>query len=418
MNFSLDELPPTEHAGSWRTRPAGQQPEWPDTAALRMVTARLSTSLPLVLPSECDALKRRLGAVANGQAFLLQGGDCAESLDSATSQSLFNTVDTLRRMATILACASSRPVVTLARMAGQYAKPRSNPFEVRNGIELPSYRGDAVNGVQFSAAARMPDPTRLLRTYHASAVTLNMIRAFTAEQFFVSHEGLLLDYEAALTRVDPISGRAYATSGHLLWIGERTRDLDGAHVEYFSTINNPIAVKIGPSTTPEILLQLIERLNPRQEPGRLTLITRIGAIKVRDVLPALIEEVTAAGARVGWVCDPMHGNTISAPSGHKTRRFADILDEVSGFFEVHRALGTTPGGVHIELTGNDVTECVGGRARVSFEDLGSRYESVCDPRLNRDQSLELGFRLGKILEVSSIGPRSRPRMRLLGNRPA
>lgn len=460
MNFSLDNLPTTEQAGIWRSCPAAQQPEWADTAALRTVTAQLSTSLPLVLPSECETLKQKLSAVANGQAFLLQGGDCAESLDATTSQSVFNTVNTLLQMARILTCASSQPVIKLARMAGQYAKPRSNPVEIRDGIELPSYRGDAVNGVQFSAAARMPDPTRLLRIYQASAVTLNMIRAFTAashtgahlmhahnqrfisdaptkshydqladeldrmlrfmraagsdaatlppEQLFVSHEGLLLDYEATLTRVDPTSGRAYATSGHLLWIGERTRDLDGAHVEYFSTINNPIAVKIGPSATPETLLRLIERLDPLEEPGRLTFITRIGAGKVRDVLPALVEEVTAAGARVGWVCDPMHGNTLSAPSGHKTRRFADILDEVSGFFEVHRALGTTPGGIHVELTGNDVTECVGGSTQVSFNDLGARYESVCDPRLNRDQSLELAFRIGEILNAFRSGPHGPP----------
>ncbi|MFJ5840371.1 class II 3-deoxy-7-phosphoheptulonate synthase [Streptomyces shenzhenensis] len=434
---------------SWRARPVGQQPDWPDRAVLDAVTRQLEMAPPLVFAGECDLLKERLAAVACGDAFLLQGGDCAETFDGIGADAIRDKLSTLLQMAVVLTYAASVPVVKLGRLAGQYAKPRSKLTETREGTELPVYRGDAVNGFDFTPAARVPDPARLLRMYHASATTLNLVRAFTTggyanlrqvhnwnqdfvsespagrryellaeeidralhfmgatgndphgldiAEFFVSHEGLLLDYEAALTRIDSFSGLPYATSGHLLWIGERTRDLDGAHVEYFSRINNPIAVKLGPRSTPDTALQLIDRLDPEREPGRLTFIVRMGANKVHEVLPPLVEKVTASGARVAWVCDPMHGNTVEAPSGHKTRRFDDVLDEIRGFFDVHHALGTHPGGFHVEFTGNDVTECTGGGHEVLLEDLPSRYETVCDPRLNRSQSLDLGFLVAEFL---------------------
>ncbi|MGI5375540.1 3-deoxy-7-phosphoheptulonate synthase [Streptomyces sp. CA-251387] len=443
--------PPTAHAvhTGWRSLPAGQQPSWPDAAALDAAVTALAASLPLVMPRECDLLKSRLAAVARGEAFLVQGGDCAEDLDAINATSISRSASTLQQLATVFGYVMSLPVVTVARMAGQYAKPRSAATEIRDGVELPVYRGDAVNGHAFTQAARTPDPHRMVRVYHKSAATLNLVRAYggseqagpgpalealreftaaspervryepltkeieraggftgtgdgwhTPGELFMSHEGLLLDYESALTRVDTATGRPYATSGHLLWIGERTRRLDGAHVEYFSGISNPIAVKIGPAVTADELLRLIGRLSPEGEPGRLTLVVRMGAQKVRRVLPGLVERVTAEGLPVAWVSDPMHGNTIGAPSGHKTRRFDDVLDELAGFFEVLRGLGAHPGGVHLELTGDDVTECVGGGAGLGFADLPMRYRSVCDPRLNRDQSLDLAFRLAELLEAA------------------
>ncbi|MFE6174490.1 3-deoxy-7-phosphoheptulonate synthase class II [Streptomyces sp. NPDC056464] len=447
----LLELPAEQHPvhTNWRSLPAGQQPAWPDAAALDAAVATLSASLPLVMPRECDTLKSRLAAVARGEAFLVQGGDCAEALDTVNASSINRTVGTLQQLATVFGYVMSLPVVTLARMAGQYAKPRSKDTETRDGVELPVYRGDAVNGHPFTASARTPDPHRLVRVYHTSAATLNLVRAYgageharpeqvrialrqftvtspgcerhealteeiervsgftgtgdgwhTPGELFMSHEGLLLDYESALTRVDAATGRPYATSGHLLWIGERTRRLDGAHVEFFSRISNPIAVKVGPGTGVDDVLGLIERLSPEGEPGRLTLVARMGAGKVREVLPGLVEKVTAEGLPVAWVCDPMHGNTIGAPSGHKTRRFDDVLDELTGFFEVLRGLGAHPGGVHLELTGDDVTECVGGGAGLGYADLPKRYRSLCDPRLNRDQSLDLAFRVAELLDVA------------------
>jgi 3-deoxy-7-phosphoheptulonate synthase len=352
-------------------------------------------------------------------------------------------------MAVVLTHATAMPVVKVGRMAGQYAKPRSSPTERRGETELPSYRGDAVNGLDFTAEARRPDPRRLRAMYEASARTLNLVRAlttggfadlrqvhawnrgFVAEsatggryealadeidrtlafmracgvdtkelgtaEFFVGHEGLLLDYESALTRTEPDTGRAYATSGHQLWIGDRTRELDGAHVEYFSRIHNPIAVKLGPDTTPDTVLGLIDRLDPEREPGRLTFVVRAGAERVRDLLPTLVEKVNAEGAPVAWVSDPMHGNTTVAPSGHKTRRFEAVLDELCGFVEVHQALGTHPGGIHVELTADDVTECLGGGGSrpVREQDLPQRYETACDPRLNHTQSLDLAFLLSE-----------------------
>ncbi|MFJ2904214.1 class II 3-deoxy-7-phosphoheptulonate synthase [Streptomyces sp. NPDC087212] len=429
--------------------PAAQQPIWPDRAALDDVTRRLAGLPPLVLWSECARLRDRLAAVARGEAFLLHGGDCAETFAGVGADAVRNKLNTLLQMSAVLTYAATMPVVKVGRIAGQYAKPRSRPTETRDGVTLPVYRGDAVNGLDFSADSRTPDPERLARVYQSSANTLNLIRAFmtggygdlgqvhewnrdfvansplktTYEQladridhalgfmratgghpedfdsteFFVSHEGLLLDYEAALTREDDRTGLPYAASGHLLWIGERTRDTAGAHVEYLSRVANPVAVKLGPDATPDTALRLIDRLDPERVPGRLTFITRMGRHRVRDALPPLIEKVTASGALVAWICDPMHGNTIEAPSGHKTRRFDDVLDEVRGFFEVHRGLGTHPGGIHVEFTGDDVTECVGGAHDLDFVDLSTRYESACDPRLNRTQSLDLAFQTADFL---------------------
>ena len=428
---------------TWRNLPAAQQPEYPDTEALRAVIADLESYPPLVFAGECDQLRARMAAVAKGEAFLLQGGDCAEAFDAVSADHIRNKLKTLLQMGAVLTYAASVPVVKVGRIAGQYSKPRSKGTETRDGVTLPTYRGDSVNGFDFNEAARIPDPERLKRMYNASASTLNLVRAFTtggyadlhqvhawnrdfvaaspsgeryellaAEiqraldfmracgvdpeqtrtvEFFSSHEGLLLEYEAALTRTDSRTGTSYNTSGHFVWIGERTRDLDGAHIDYFSKIRNPIGIKLGPGTTPDDALAYLAKLNPQREPGRLSFIIRMGAGKVRDKLPALVEKVTAEGHQVAWICDPMHGNTFEAPSGHKTRRFDDVLDEVKGFFEVHRELGTHPGGIHVELTGDDVTECVGGGDEIAFGDLGTRYESACDPRLNRSQSLDLAF---------------------------
>jgi 3-deoxy-7-phosphoheptulonate synthase len=433
----------TTRADTWRDLPAAQQPDWPDPRALRDVVADLESYPPLVFAGECDQLRARMAAVAAGEAFLLQGGDCAEAFDAVSADQIRNKLKTLLQMGAVLTYAGSVPVVKVGRIAGQYSKPRSKPTETRDGITLPTYRGDSVNGFEFTPEARVPDPDRLRRMYHASAATLNLVRAFTTGgyadlrqvhawnqdfvrsspsgqryealareidramhfmracgvdpeefrtvEFFSSHEALILDYEAALTRVDSRTGQLYDVSGHMVWIGERTRQLDGAHVEFASRIRNPLGVKLGPATSPEDALALIERLDPEREPGRLTFITRMGADRVRDALPALVEKVTASGARVAWVCDPMHGNTFEAASGHKTRRFDDILDEVKGFFEVHHELGTRPGGIHVELTGDDVTECVGGGDEIFVDDLHQRYETACDPRLNRSQSLDLAF---------------------------
>ncbi|GGL24775.1 phospho-2-dehydro-3-deoxyheptonate aldolase [Planomonospora parontospora subsp. antibiotica] len=433
---------------SWRRLPAAQQPEWPDRDELKKVVAELEGLPPLVFAGECDSLKAHLAAVARGEAFVLQGGDCAETFAGATADDVRNKLKTLLQMAIVLTYAAKVPVVKIGRMAGQFAKPRSKGTEVRGGVELPAYRGDMVNGLDFTPESRTPDPWRLLRAYHSSAVTLNLVRAFTkggyadlrqvhawnqdfvAEspagkryeqlareidqalafmhacgadpeefhtvEFYSSHEALILDYDQALTRIDSRTGLPYDVSAHMVWIGERTRQLDSAHVAFFASIRNPIGVKLGPTTTAEEALTLIEKLNPDNEPGRLTFITRMGASKIREHLPELVEKVTASGAQVAWICDPMHGNTFEAPSGHKTRRLDDVLDEVVGFFEVHRALGTHPGGIHIEFTGDDVTECVGGGHEIAEGDLALRYETACDPRLNRSQSLDLAFRVAEL----------------------
>ncbi|WP_394620644.1 3-deoxy-7-phosphoheptulonate synthase class II [Lentzea sp. JNUCC 0626] len=371
----------------WRTLVARQRPPWPDEARLGEVVAGLAALPPLVTPEECDALTSDLARVAAGRAFLLQGGDCAERLDDVSVPAIERKLGLLRKMAAILGL----PVVTVGRIAGQYAKPRSWPTETVDERTLPVYRGDAVNGSGFSEAERRPDPERLRRVYDASKYTVDVLRG----GMFVSHEGLLLDYEEALTRRDPRTGRRYAGSGHLLWIGDRTRQLDGAHVAYFASIANPIAVKLGPTATAEHALALIDRLDPDRTPGRLTFVVRLGARRVRDLLPELVEKVNASGASVCWVSDPMHGNTFQAPSRHKTRRFEDVLAEIAGFLEVHRALGTHAGGLHVELTGEDVTECVGGG--LAFEDLHRNYTSPCDPRLNTGQALELAFLVADML---------------------
>jgi 3-deoxy-7-phosphoheptulonate synthase len=422
--------------------PAAQQPDWPDTGRLDQVLTELTGLPPLVFAGECDLLRDRLAAVARGQAFVLQGGDCAETFAGATADAVRAKLQTILQMAVVLTYGASVPVVKIGRLAGQFAKPRSRPTEVRDGVELPAYRGDSVNGFEFTAAARTPNPDRLLRAYHCAAVTLNLCRAFTTggyadlhqvhawNQDFVrqspsgqryeglardidralsfmracgadsdelrtvelysSHEALLLPYEQALTRPGP-DGEAYDLSAHFLWIGERTRALDGAHVEFAASIRNPIGLKIGPDATPEGLRALMRRLSPDGEPGRLTLITRLGAGRIRSLLPPLIKAAAEEDIPVAWICDPMHGNTFEAESGHKTRRVADILDEVQGFFDVHRSLGTHPGGIHIEFTGENVTECVGGSHEVMPMDLHERYETVCDPRLNRSQALDLAF---------------------------
>jgi len=429
---------------AWRRLPAAQQPRWPDPAALRAASSALADLPPLVVPSEVDLLRDRLASVARGEAFLLQGGDCAE-LFGATEGVLRATTKTLLQMAVVLTYGASVPVVKVARMAGQYAKPRSADLDAAG---LPSYRGDMVNSFAPDPESRVPDPQRMLRAYSSASSTLNLLRAFAtggladlhavhdwnkdfvrtspagqryetmaAEidralsfmracgvrdeslrtvELFVSHEALILDYERALTRMN--DGVAYDLSAHTVWVGERTRQADGAHLDFVSRIANPIGVKLGPTVRPEDAAAIVERLDPEGSPGRLTLTCRMGAGKVRDRLPAIVEKVEATGRLVVWACDPMHGNTVESPSGFKTRHFDRIVDEVSGFFEVHRSLGSNPGGIHVELTGEDVTECLGGGQQISDGDLGGRYETACDPRLNTQQALELAFLVAEMLQ--------------------
>ena len=431
---------------------AAQQPQWPggpNGEPVKKAVAQLKAFPPLVFAGECDNLKARVALAAAGKAFWLQGGDCAETFAGATADSIRNRIKTILQMAAVLQYYSSLPVVKVGRMAGQYAKPRSNDTETRGDVTLPAYRGDAVNDLEFTQELRNPDPERLVRVYNTSASTLNLVRAFTqggfadlrqvhewnkgfirnssigeryeemaneigralsfmtsagvdpeafkTVDFFSSHEALIMEYEKALTRIDSRTGLPYDVSAHFVWIGERTRQLDGAHVDFASKIRNPIGVKLGPKSNLADVLALIDKLDPEREPGRLTFITRMGAGKIREALPALVDGVTKSGAQVLWVCDPMHGNTYEAPSGYKTRRFDDVIDEVKGFFEVHKKLGTHPGGIHIELTGDDVTECVGGGEQISHEDLSTRYETACDPRLNHQQSLELAFLVAEML---------------------
>ncbi len=442
--------PPIGHHFDWDDLPARQQPTWGDAEALGRAVATLKGFPPLVFAGECDLLRDKLGAVARGEAFLLQGGDCAETLDGVTGPNIRNRIKTILQMAVVLTYGAGMPVVKVGRLAGQFAKPRSSDSETRDGVTLPAYRGDMVNGFEFTPEARAHDPARMVSVYHASASTLNLVRAFTtggyadlrsvhtwnkgflsgpaqaryeqmageidravrfleasgvaeAEELrrvdlYSSHEALVLDYERALTRRDSRTGLAYNTSGHFIWVGERTRDLDGAHIDFVSRVHNPIGVKLGPTATRDDVLRLVERLDPHGIPGRLTFITRMGADRIRDLLPPLLESVGEVAHRVAWVCDPMHGNTFTSPSGHKTRRFEDVIDEVAGFFEAHRAAGTWPGGIHVELTGNDVTECVGGSGALDVDDLGLRYETLCDPRLNHQQSLEMAFQVAAMLE--------------------
>jgi 3-deoxy-7-phosphoheptulonate synthase len=404
---------------------------------------------PLVFAGECDDLKTKIAQAAAGNAFWLQGGDCAETFVAATADSIRNRIKTILQMAAVLQYYSSLPVVKVGRMAGQFAKPRSNDLETRGDVTLPAYRGDAVNDLEFTLSARTPNPQRLVDVYNTSAATLNLVRAFTqggfadirrvhewnkgfirdssvgvryeemakeidralsfmksagvdpesfkSVDFYSSHEALILEYEKSLTRIDSRTGDPYDVSAHFLWIGERTRQLDGSHIDFASKIRNPIGVKLGPRSTVDDALRLIDRLDPNREPGRLTFITRMGSGKIREALPALVDGVTKSGAQVLWVCDPMHGNTFESATGYKTRQFDDVMDEVKGFFEVHKSLGTHPGGIHIELTGDDVTECLGGGEKISETDLASRYETACDPRLNHSQSLELAFLVAEML---------------------
>ena len=429
----------------WRAKPRIQMPDYPDAEALAAVEAQLASYPPLVFAGEARKLRSQLAAVSRGEAFLLQGGDCAESFAEFSADSIRDTYKVMLQMAVVLTFGAKVPVVKVGRMAGQFAKPRSAPTEVKDGVELPSYRGDIINELDFSEAARLPNPQKMLQAYTQAAATLNLLRAFsqggfadihrvhswtlgftdaddadryrdmanrisdaldfmtaaglnseTAHQlgtvdFYTSHEALLLEYEEALCRIDSTSGLPVAGSGHMIWIGDRTRQPDGAHVEFASGVQNPIGLKCGPTTTEDDLKVLMAKLNPKNEAGRLTLIARFGAGNVGDHLPRLIKTVQAEGANVVWSCDPMHGNTIKAASGYKTRPFDSVLREVQEFFAIHRAEGTVPGGVHFEMTGKDVTECTGGVRAVTDEDLSDRYHTACDPRLNASQSLELAF---------------------------
>ncbi|RRH96456.1 3-deoxy-7-phosphoheptulonate synthase class II [Mesorhizobium tamadayense] len=439
---------------SWRAKPIKQVPAYPDLAALQTTEARLATYPPLVFAGEARKLKKQLAAVAAGEAFLLQGGDCAESFAEHGADNIRDFFRVFLQMSVVLTFAGAQPVVKVGRVAGQFAKPRSSDNETKAGVTLPSYRGDIINGIEFDAASRIPDPARQEMAYRQSAATLNLLRAFaqggyaslenvhrwmlgfvadspqgekygalanritetmdfmravgiTSEtnfalretDFYTSHEALLLGYEEALTRVDSTSGDWYATSGHMIWIGDRTRQPDHAHVEYCRGIENPLGLKCGPSLTPDGLLELIDLLNPENEPGRLTLIARFGSDKVAEHLPQLVRAVKMEGRNVVWSSDPMHGNTIEA-AGYKTRPFDRILKEVQTFFEVHRAEGTHPGGIHVEMTGKNVTECTGGARAITAEDLQDRYHTHCDPRLNADQAIELAFLVSDLLKKS------------------
>ena len=439
---------------SWRSFPSGQQPEWPDQDALAAARDRLRALPPLVFAGEARALLAALGEVCEGRAFLLQAGDCVESFREISAPGIREKLKVLLQMSAVLTYGATLPVVRVGRIAGQFAKPRTSATEVVDGVELPSFRGHVVHSDAPTAEARVPDPERLVHGYYQAASTLNLLRAFTKGGFadlslvhtwnrefvagspsgqryealageigralrfmqaigidlereptlhevdvWTSHEGLLLDYEEPLTRTDSLTGEPYDCSAHMLWIGDRTRELDGAHVEFFSGIRNPIGVKLGPTATPEGVCALAERLNPDRVPGRLTLITRMGAERVRDLLPPLLKAVREAEIPVVWACDPMHANLVRTPSGTKTRHFDSIMAEVQGFFASHREVGTWPGGVHIEFTGDDVTECLGGSTEVLEDQLDHRYETLCDPRLNGRQSLDLAFRVAELMRA-------------------
>lgn len=437
---------------SWRNKPVKQMPSYPDAHALKIVEDRLASYPPLVFAGEARKLKTELARVANGEAFLLQGGDCAESFAEHGADNIRDFFRVFLQMAIVLTFGSSKPVVKIGRIAGQFAKPRSSDMETKDGVELPSYRGDIINGIDFDEKSRVPDPERQIMAYRQSAATLNLIRAFaqggyanlenvhqwmvgfikdspqgeryekladrisetmdfmasigiTADNyarlretdFYTSHEALLLGYEEAMTRVDSTEGGFYDTSGHMIWIGDRTRQHDHAHIEFCRGIKNPIGLKCGPSLQADDMLNLIDTLNPENEAGRLTLIARFGHDKVQEHLPRLIEAVEREGKKVVWSCDPMHGNTITA-NGYKTRPFDRVLGEVNAFFDVHNEMGTYPGGIHIEMTGKNVTECMGGAREVTAEELQDRYHTHCDPRLNADQALELAFLVAERLK--------------------
>ena len=440
---------------SWRNYPVVQMPTYPDESKVNSVEAKLSFKPPLVFAGEVQALKKSLALAEKGNAFILQGGDCAESFSQFSANGIRDTFKVLLQMAVILTYGSSIPIIKIGRIAGQFAKPRSSDVEIIDGIELPSYRGDMINDMEFNKTARQPDPQRLIDGYEQSAATLNLIRAFaqggmanlekvhewtlgflnnTPEtdkyreianriseslnfmkacgltsssvpqlretDFFTSHEALLLNYEEALTREDTITAEKgwYATSAHLLWVGDRTRQFDHGHIEYLSGIQNPVGIKCGPSLEKDDLIRLLDKVNPNNETGKVVLICRMGSEKVNEHLPKLIKNIKANGKNVTWCCDPMHGNTIKASNGYKTRRVAEILNEVNNFFLVHKSEGTLPGGVHFEMTGSNVTECLGGANEVKESDLGSRYHTHCDPRLNGSQSLELAFLVSDLIK--------------------
>jgi 3-deoxy-7-phosphoheptulonate synthase len=437
---------------AWQAHPAEQQPDWPDRAELDRVVKALSSVPPLVFAGEARNLTQRLAQVTRGEAFLLQAGDCAESFDTFSADSIRDKLRVILQMAVVLMYSSGVPIVKVGRIAGQYGKPRSSATETDGAIELPAFRGHIVNDIAFSEAARRPDPERLLTAYQQSAATLNLLRAFTNGGFadlsrvhawnqefvassseghryetiadeidrtlrfmkacgvdteaeprlhnvdiWTSHEALILGYEEALTRRDSLTGEWYDCSAHMLWVGERTRQIDGAHLAFLSGVGNPVGCKIGPTATPDEVVAICDALDPDRTPGRLTLISRMGADAVGETLPPLLEAVRASAHPVVWACDPMHANTFTAPSGRKTRHFDDVLAEISGFFSAHRQCGTWPGGVHVELTGDDVTECLGGAEEILDADLGTRYETMCDPRLNARQSLDLAFRVADLL---------------------
>jgi len=442
----------------WRNLPILQQPNWPDVVRLEETESRLKDSPPLVFAGEARNLRAKLAEACEGRAFLLQGGDCAESFAEFHADNIRDTFRVLLQMAVVLTFGAKCPVVKVGRLAGQFAKPRSADTETIDGVTLPAYRGDMINGMEFEDASRAPDPDRLLQAYSQSAATLNLLRAFaqggyadlhevqrwnlgfvaqsplgerykdladrltesldfmaacglTSEttpqiretEFYTSHEALILGYEQALTRIDSTSGDWYACSAHMLWIGDRTRQPDGAHVEFLRGVRNPIGLKAGPSLEPDDLIRLMDLLNPNNEPGRLTIIARMGADKVADALPPLIRAVESEGRKVLWTCDPMHGNTIKSSNGYKTRVFDNILSEVSGFFAAHHSEGSRPGGVHFEMTGQDVTECLGGAQAITEELLSNRYHTHCDPRLNASQALELAFLIAERLQAERGG---------------
>ncbi len=440
------------HRTSWRDREAQQQPDWPDAQHVARVLDELERKPPLVFAGEARRLRERLGQVAQGQAFVLQAGDCAESFELSTADAIRDRLKVMLQMSAVLQYSAGLPLVKIGRIAGQFAKPRSSPTETRDDVTLPSFRGQIVNDLGFSEHDRRPDPDRLLTAYNTAASTLNLVRALTRggyadlrqvhawnQEFvasspagkkyerlaqgiesalafmtscgldvdapamrqvdlYTSHEALLLGYEEALTRQDSLTGDWFCCSAHMLWIGERTRQLDGAHVEFLSGVHNPIGTKLGPTATADEAIALCEALNPDRSPGRLTLISRMGAEGVRDALTPIVRAVTDEGHPVVWQCDPMHGNTYATPDGTKTRHFDAILDEVHGYFDVHRQLGTWPGGIHLEITGDAVTECVGGADDLGVDRLGDRYETMCDPRLNGRQSLDLAFEVTELLE--------------------
>lgn len=438
----------------WRSLPAAQQPKWPDPASFEATLDHLRALPPLIFAGEARRLKESLAKVSRGEAFVLQAGDCAESFSDFSADGIRDKLKIILQMAVVLTYASGLPVVKIGRIAGQFAKPRSSESETVDEVELPSFRGHSVNDFAFDKASRQADPARLLRAYHQSVATLNLVRAFTKGGFadlheihmwnqefvagskqgeryeamarhidralafmkacgvdlstdshlhevdlYISHEALILGYEEALTREDSLSGRHYDCSAHLLWIGERTRQLDGGHVDFLSGVDNPIACKLGPSATPDEVLALCDRLDPDNEAGRLTFISRMGAGEIETVLPPLVRAARDEGRAVTWICDPMHGNTFSSSSGYKTRRFDDIIGEIKGFFAVHQREGTIPGGVHLELTHEAVTECLGGSEEVLDVHLSDRYQALCDPRLNARQSVDLAFQIGEMLQA-------------------